>query len=314
MDALVGLLDGPGARDAYLLKAVFDPPWSIRIEDEASLSVIVLLRGTAVFTSAEGPQPLAAGDVVLARGPTPYTIADRSNTPSDIRILPGQVCVDPVGHLLDQSMTLGVRTWGNSVDGETAMLIGTYEHATEVGARVLSHLPSAVVLSDLDSPLVVLLAWEIASESQGQQAVLDRLLDLVLVTSLRKAFSARTESAPSWYAAQADPVVGRAIKLMHHKPAHHWTVASLADACGVSRATLARRFTELVAEPPMTFLTSWRLALAADLLTDPESTIGSVATKVGYTNAFALSAAFKRQYGVAPTEYRRRAKTAQPVA
>lgn len=314
MDALAGLLDGPRARGAFLLKAVFAPPFSIRVEDEAPLSVVVLLRGTAVFTGSAGPVPLAAGDIVLARGPAPYTLADAADTPREIRILPGQVCIDPLGHLLEQSMALGVRTWGNSGSGETAMLIGTYEHATEVGARVLSHLPADVVLRGLDSPLVGLLATEISHDSPGQAAVLDRLLDLLLVTGLRAVFSSASEHAPSWYAAREDPVAGRAIQLMHHHPAHPWSVAALADACGVSRATLARRFTDLVGEPPMSFLTHWRLTVAADLLADTDSTIASVATRVGYTNAFALSAAFKRVHGVAPTHYRRRATTDPPVA
>ncbi len=314
MDALTGLLDGPRARGAFLLKAVFEPPWSIGVEDEAPLSVVVVLRGSAVFTGSEEPVTLAAGDLVLARGPAHYTLADCRQTPSDIRILPGQVCLDPAGHLLDQSMALGVRTWGNSTSADTTMLIGTYERATEVGARVLSRLPSDVVLHDLDSPLIELLATEISHDAPGQAAVLDRLLDLLLVTSLRTVFSAATDDAPPWYAARDEPVVGRAIQLMHHHPAHPWTLASLAAACGVSRATLARRFTTLVGEPPMSFLTSWRLAVAADLLTDPSSTVGSVATRVGYANAFALSAAFKRVHGIAPTEYRHQAKTDQAVA
>jgi AraC-like DNA-binding protein len=72
----------------------------------------------------------------------------------------------------------------------------------------------------------------------------------------------------------------------------------------VSRAALARRFTELVGEPPMTFLTGWRLALAADLLRDPDTTVGAAARRVGYSNAFALSAAFKRVRGVSPQQYR----------
>lgn len=314
MDALGGLLDGPRARDAFLLQAVFAPPWSIRVEDQAPLSLVVLLRGTAVFTGTEGPVSLTAGDILLARGPAPYTLADSHDTPSDIRILPGQVCVDPHDHILDQSMALGVRTWGNSVCGDTAMLIGTYERATEVGTRVLSRLPSHVVLRGLDSPLITLLASEISHDSPGQTAVLDRLLDLLLVTSLREVFSAATDHAPTWYAAREDPVTGRAVQLMHHNPAHPWSVATLAEACGVSRATLARRFTDLVGEPPMTFLTSWRLALAADLLADPDATIGSVATRVGYANAFALSAAFKRVHGMAPTEFRRQAMTNRTVA
>lgn len=314
VDAVSGLLDGPRARDGFVLKAVFDPPWSIGVEDEAPLSIIVLLQGTAVFTGSGGPTPLGAGDVVLVRGPAPYTLADRADTRGDIRILPCQVCIDPSGHLLDQSMALGVRTWGNTIDGETTMLIGTYAKATEVGARVLSHLPSEAVLRSLDTPLTTLLASEILRDSSGHQAVLDRLLDLLVLTSLREVFATRSEDAPKWYAAQDDPVAGRAIQLMHHHPEHRWTVASLADACGVSRATFARRFSELVDEPPMAFLAGWRMAVAADLLIAADSTLASVAAKVGYANAFALSAAFKRQYGVAPTEYRRRCRAAEPVS
>jgi AraC-like DNA-binding protein len=81
-------------------------------------------------------------------------------------------------------------------------------------------------------------------------------------------------------------------------------VASLAVALGVSRASLARRFTELVGEPPMAFLTGWRLALAADLLREPDATLAAVARQVGYGSPFALSAAFKRVRGISPREFR----------
>jgi AraC-like DNA-binding protein len=91
---------------------------------------------------------------------------------------------------------------------------------------------------------------------------------------------------------------------MQHHPEHPWTVAGLADRAGVSRAAFARRFTELVGEPPMAFLIGWRMALAADLLLEPEATIASVARRVGYATPFALSAAFKRERGVSPREHR----------
>ncbi|MEW2084025.1 AraC family transcriptional regulator [Streptomyces sp. NPDC005283] len=90
-----------------------------------------------------------------------------------------------------------------------------------------------------------------------------------------------------------DPVVGRALRLLQDDPAHSWTVASLAAKCGVSRAGLARRFHELVGEPPMAYLTGWRLALAADLLRESDATVEAVARKVGYSGSFALSAAFE---------------------
>lgn len=92
--------------------------------------------------------------------------------------------------------------------------------------------------------------------------------------------------------------------MLQNNPARPWTVATLAGQIGVSRATLARRFAELVGEPPMAFLTTWRLALAADLLLEPGATLTAVARQVGYGSAFALSAAFKRVRGVSPREHR----------
>ena len=99
-------------------------------------------------------------------------------------------------------------------------------------------------------------------------------------------------------------MVGRALRILHRDPAQPWTVAKLAAETGVSRAALARRFTELVGEPPMAYLAGWRLALAADLLREPDATVGSVARQVGYGSPFALSAAFKREHGVSPQQYR----------
>jgi AraC-like DNA-binding protein len=95
-----------------------------------------------------------------------------------------------------------------------------------------------------------------------------------------------------------------ALNLMHNNPAHPWTVASLATAVGVSRAALARRFAELVGEPPMSYLTGWRLDLAADMLRDPDATLASVASRVGYGSSFALSTAFKRTRGISPRDHR----------
>jgi AraC-like DNA-binding protein len=92
--------------------------------------------------------------------------------------------------------------------------------------------------------------------------------------------------------------------MLQNRPDQPWTVATLAAESGVSRAALARRFAEVVGEPPMAFLTAWRLALAADLLREPDTTIATVAQQVGYSSAFALSAAFKRVRGVTPRGHR----------
>lgn len=201
---------------------------------------------------------------------------------------------------------LGVRTWGNSPDGATVMLTGTYQLDGEISRRLLRTLPTLLALPEdaWDSPLIPLLADEIVKDEPGQEAVLDRLLDLLLIAVLRAWFARPEAEPPAWYRAYGDPVVGPALRLLHNNPAHRWTVATLAGATNVSRATLARRFNELVGEPPMTFLTGWRITLAADLLCEPGATVGSVAPQIGYSSSFALSTAFKRVRGISPKEHR----------
>jgi AraC-like DNA-binding protein len=310
MDSLVGLLDGPRARGAFVLRSVMEPPWSLRIQDEAPLTVVSIVEGEAWVTPDDGePEKLVAGDVAVLRGPTPYTFADDPATPRDIIIHPGQICTTRSGEDLAERMDLGVRTWGNNLDGSVTMLTGTYEMHSEVGDRLLRSLPELVVLRDgtADLPVIELLNQEIGKEEPGQEAVLDRLLDLLVIAVLRAWFSRPEADAPAWYRAYSDPTVGPAIRMLQNDPSRQWTVASLADAVGVSRATLARRFAELVGVPPMTYLTEWRIAVAADLLKHQNITIGAVASRVGYGSPFALSTAFKRLQGVSPAQYRQAA-------
>ena len=307
MDAVAGLLDGPRARGAFLLRSTMDPPWSLRIEDEAPLTLVAIVRGGACVVPDDGPTTwLRAGDVAITRGPDPYLVADAPGTPPQAVILPGGECRTPDGQQLKLMDFLGTRNWGNSPDGETVMLTGTYQFEGEISGRLLRALPPLLVLPGdaWDTPLIGLLAEEIVKDRPGQEAVLDRLLDLLLIAVLREWFSRPEAEAPGWYRASADPIVGPALKALHEDPAHQWTVEELAKGAGVSRAALARRFNDLVGEPPMAFLTGWRIALAADLLLEPDATVGSVAAKVGYGSPFALSTAFKRIRGVSPKQYR----------
>ena len=309
MDALAGLLEGPRARGAFMIRACFEPPWCIRVEDRAPLTVMLMIRGEAWITPDAGePVRLRAGDLAIARGPDPYTCADDPGTEPQAVILPGAECHYPDGRALNGSMDLGVRTWGDRLDGSAVMLIGTYLWQGEVSGRLLDALPPVLTLtSDVwECPLTPLLTEEIVRDEPGQEVVLDRLLDLLVIAALRAWFSRPEAAAPAWYRAMADPVVGRVLRLVQDDPAHPWTVASLAAKAGVSRAALARRFTELVGEPPMTYLTGWRLALAADRLRDSDATLDAIARQVGYGSAFALSSAFKRVYGVSPQEHRGR--------
>jgi AraC-like DNA-binding protein len=298
MDAVAGLLDGPRARGAFLLRSSMNPPWSLLIRDEAPLCLVAIVRGHAYIDDTR----LEAGDIAIVRGPDHYVVADEPGREPQMHILPGERCETPDGAEVKPMSDLGVRLWGNALDGETQMITGTYLFEGEVSGRLLRALPTLLV-QRLASPLVELLAAEVVKDQPGQEAVLDRLLDLLLIATLREWF-ARAD-APGWYRAYSDPVVGHALRLLHHDPAHPWTVASLARAAGISRAALARRFNELVGEPPMAFLTGWRIALAADLLREPGATIGSVAEQVGYGSPFALSTAFKRLRGISPQEHRR---------
>ena len=304
---MVGLLDGPRARGAFLLRTILDPPWSMRIEDRAPLCLIAVLRGDAwVLPDNREPVRLRPGDVAVTRGPDPYTVADPPTTPPQVVIHPGERCTTPDGVDLHLAMDLGVRTWGTSLDGSSIMLVGTYLLQSEIGRRLLAALPALLVLpgDSWNSPLIPLLSEEIVKDQPGQETVLDRLLDLLLISVLRAWFARPEAEVPAWYRADGDPVVGKALRMLHNNPALPWTVAELAARTGVSRAALARRFTDVVGEPPMTYLTGWRLALAADLLRDPDATIGSVARQVGYASPFALSAAFKRVRGMSPREHR----------
>ncbi|WUU41383.1 AraC family transcriptional regulator [Streptomyces sp. NBC_00659] len=308
-DPLASLLEGPRARGAFMIRACFDPPWCVRVEDRAPLTIMLAVRGDArvVPDRGEGLR-LRAGDLAIARGPDPYVCADDPGTPPQAVILPGGECVYPDGRSLKGHWDLGVRSWGDRLDGSTVLLIGTYMMRGEVNRRLLDALPPLLALpSDVwECPLTPILAAEMTRDEPGQEVVLDRLLDLLMITALRAWFSRPEAAAPAWYQALADPVVGRALRLLQDDPARPWTVGGLAAETGVSRAALARRFGELVGEPPMTYLTGWRLAAAADRLRESDDTLETIARHVGYGSAFALSSAFKRVYGVSPQEHRAR--------
>lgn len=314
MDPLTAVLDGPRAHAAFLLKVVFEAPWSVRVQDEAPLAVVAVTRGEVWLRhdALDGPVALAGGDVVLVRGPDPYVVAHDPEAEPTIVIDPGGVCRTLDGATLSETMELGVRTWGNAADGSDVMVVGAYQTEGEISRGLLDALPAVVVLraAEWDNPIVALLEAEMVRADPGQQVVLDRLLDLLLVTALRTAFASDSIDVPAWFTAQSDPIVGRVVRLMQNEPETPWTVGSLASHVGVSRALLARRFHELVGEPPMSFLTSWRMALAADLLSERGTTVARVAQQVGYGSPFTFSTAFKRSYGLSPKAYRERAATA----
>ena len=309
MDVVGGFFDGPRARGAFALRAVMSPPWSVRIEDRAPLSVVAVTAGEAVVTLPHGaPVTLVVGQVALLRGPDPYVFADRADRAPIVVVLPDQRCASPIdGHSMSAEMDLGVRTWGNDVHGATTMLIGSYHGDGEIGRRLTDALPPLAVVSAEDGVGAVLdlLGAEIARDLPGQPVVLDRLLDLVVVHALRAWFARPEATRPAWLDGRGDVEVARALAALHEDPARPWRLGELASSVGLSRAALARRFHDAVGESPIAYLAAWRMALAADLLLDPDATVTRVAREVGYANPFTFSTAFKRAYGHSPRDHHR---------
>ncbi len=310
MDTFGGLLDAPRARGAFALRAVMRSPWSLRILAESPVTLIAGVKGELWVVPDEGePVRIGPGDIAVTRGPDHYNVADSPTTPPTVIIHPGQRCSDLEGNSVSEEMTHDVRTWGNDPRGDTVFLVGAYEHLSDISDRLLRALPPVLSLTrgEWESPLVPLLCDEVVKDEPGQAAVLDRLLDLLLTAVLKAWFAQRDAGRPEWWRFQGDRIVEKALRIMHDKPAYPWTLDELAVVSGASRSSLARRFQDLVGEPPMTFLKNWRMALAADLLCQPGETVGTVAEKVGYATPFGFSAAFKRVRGLSPHDHRTRA-------
>ncbi|HEX7050747.1 MAG TPA: AraC family transcriptional regulator [Longimicrobiales bacterium] len=139
----------------------------------------------------------------------------------------------------------------------------------------------------------------------GSPAMLTRLVELLYLEMLRQYMRPLPEGHTGWLAAVRHPEVGRALRLLHEQPARKWTVDSLARAAYMSRSALGQRFTDMVGEPPMRYLTGWRMQLAQNLLRQPELSIAQVAARVGYDSDVAFHRAFKRYVGVPPGVWRK---------
>lgn len=307
MDTLTDVLNHIRSSGALLSRTLADPPWSATFAERASLSLVTMLRGQAWIVDGVESHPLKPQDTAIVVGPAPFDVTsdpEASPAPMYVQTATG-LCLDAAGNTAD-SIALGTRTCGTQLDADDAMLTGSFTVTGRVADRLLSALPRVLVVPHAAqrTAALQLLEVEILREEPGQQAILDRLLDLVLVGTLRDWFALPEAKAPGWYRASSDPVVGAALAAIHEAPHQPWTIELLARQAHVSRATLARRFTDLLGEPPMSYLTSWRLCVAADLLERTGATVESVAREVGYSSAYALSTAFHREYGVRPGQHR----------
>ena len=143
----------------------------------------------------------------------------------------------------------------------------------------------------------------------GGEAVLELMSKMMFVEVLRRHIEGLPSDQIGWLAGMRDPAVGRALALIHEKPAEHWTIEKLGEAVGLSRSSLHERFTHFVGQPPMQYLTQWRMQVAAGLLRDSKARLIEVALDTGYESEAAFSRAFKRTVGVAPGAWRSGGKT-----
>ncbi|WP_045744870.1 AraC family transcriptional regulator [Actinoplanes rectilineatus] len=193
----------------------------------------------------------------------------------------------------------------------THMLYGTYRMDRARPHPLFQDLPDLVHLpmnADRHPGLqasIDLARSEFDGNMYGKDLALPALLDVILIHLIRACLAERAGTqVTGWCVALADEVIGRSLRAVHESPAHPWTVESLAMRAGLSRAAFARRFTAAVGQPPLTYLTWWRLTTAARLLKTTDVPLSAVAQRSGYGSPYAFAVAFKREYGISAGRYR----------
>jgi len=289
------------------LRVSWRAPWGVSFRaSPGSAGFQVVLRGSCWFVPKEGePVPLSVGDLVFLPHGDSFGLTD-----------------DPAGPLVESDCGAHFGLFASAGFGgtgaETVILSCCYQLAPDRTHPILGALPGVIHLpSTLGShqelrAAVELLAGEIDNPRPGTDTVVSSLLDMLQLYVLRAYFETQDEpcTLSGWAAALADPAIGRALDAIHLDPARRWTVESLGAHAGLSRAGFARRFTGLVGQPPLAYLTWWRLMSAARMLRDSDASVAEVAERVGYGSEFAFGNAFKREFGVAPGRFRRQVAVA----
>lgn len=297
-DAVTAIRTGSPTSGMFIRHA----PWGRRYPVVPGAGFHVILQGSCWLLPPDGP-PLAmgVGDVLFMPRGTDHALADSVDSPLTETALPGEPREVP------------------GPGARSALLCGAYElgrqrtHPLLDGLGEFIHLPARLGRHPSLRGAVDLLAAEIAEPRPGSDAVVPALLDTLLLFILRAWFDESAQPS-GWAAALGDPAVASALGAIHGDPAQQWTVDALGEVAGVSRATLARRFGATVGEPPLSYLTRWRMLMAARRLRETEDSLSTVAREVGYSSEFAFAKAFKREYGTAPGQYHKGADKPALVA
>ena len=272
-------------------------PWQVWAESFSGAGFHVVLEGTCVLVPPEGPAiTLVVGDVVCLPHGCGHVLADSPSTPDTGAPSASLQDITPVA---DEAAT-------------TTLVCGAYTLDRTRPHPLFAELPDVIHLSarlgrrTALHAAVNLLGEEVANPGHGTHAVVSALLDMMLLYIVRAWLDEQADDgqATGWPAALRDPAVAVALRHIHQQPARMWTVEELGRTAGLSRAAFARRFTALVGQPPLGYLTWWRMAQAARMLRDGDRPIEAIAQRTGYTSEFAFAKAFKREYGLAPGRYR----------
>ncbi|WP_188191278.1 AraC family transcriptional regulator [Nonomuraea sp. SYSU D8015] len=279
-------------------------PWGQRFPSApGSAGFQVVLQGSCwLLPPDEAPIALSVGDVLFFPHGHGYALADSPSTPV------AEPQCDP---LAEEGMFESASVGGPGA--ATVLLCGGYQldptraHPALRELPEMIHLPAQLGLHSELRTAVDLLGGEIRQPRLGADTIVTSLLDMLLLYMLRAWYGADHGQCQlgGWALALSDRSVSAALNAMHRDPAHPWTVAELAGRAGLSRAAFARRFTTLVGQPPLAYLTWWRLATAARMLRESDASLGEISGRVGYGSEFAFANAFKREYKMAPGRYRR---------
>jgi len=308
MDALTAVLAVAGVRGTVAATLNAAEPWGLTLDAVPGAAFHAVTDGLAWLRIPGRPDTrLMPGDVVLLPTGITHILASAPDA-----------ATVPFDHLAEHALAAGQDLRLGTGPGQTRILCASYQQdpATTVPLLTLLpdvlHIPSRRAGAALDTTLR-LLAQEISQPQPGAAAILNRIVDILLVQLLRAWLDTGPADArtPSWLSALNDPVAGPALAALHTQPGHDWTIASLAAATGVSRATLARRFPARVGCTPAAYLTRWRMDLAAVRLRDTDDTVSAIARSLGYTSEYAFNRAFSRARHISPGRYRTQTRAAR---
>ena len=272
-------------------------PWGLRFSPVKGAGFHVVLQGSCWLLPPDGdPIALGPGDVVFLHEGRGHGLADSPTASLDDFRPDSFAPPDP----------------GGADAGVTRLLCGAYgldqsrPHPLLRDLPSVVHLPARVGRHPSLRATIDLLGSELERPRPGSDAVVPALVDVLLLYILRSWYDERDAEhrRTGWAGAFTDPGISAALDAIHADPRHPWTLEALAGRAGMSRAVFARRFNSLVGEPPLTYLTQWRMRLAARLLRETKLSLAAVGEQVGYTSAFAFAKAFKRELGTAPGTYR----------